>query len=148
MMIPKPAFQLGSEHTLVLVLDLCGTSRSRSAARPRACASASTCSGRWYWRSRLRPGFGRFGQVASQSLLAGGMDVSIILLFGRRALELLGVNVLAAQTVSDIRTRDAERFALEVSSNDDRAGMDKLLQNREGARVDPVPFVEPERQAP
>lgn len=186
-------------------------------------------------------GFGRFGQVASQSLLAGGMDVSIIdsdaerirnaerfgfkvyygdgtrldvlhasgaararavlvciddrdgathiaelvrssfpntvlmvraydraharllvhagvdvhvretfesaMLFGRRALELLGVNVLAADAVSDdIRARDAERFALEVSSGDEQAGMDRLFSNRERTQVEPVPFVEPVRK--
>ncbi|MGY6519658.1 MAG: monovalent cation:proton antiporter-2 (CPA2) family protein [Lysobacteraceae bacterium] len=186
-------------------------------------------------------GFGRFGQVASQSLLAGGMDVSIIdndagmirnaerfgfkvyygdgtrldvlrasgaegaravlvciddapgatriaelvraafpntilmvraydrahardlvrvgvdeqvresfesaMVFGRRALELLEVNVLAAEAVSqDVRERDAARFALEVASGDEHAGQDKLFSNRHGTRVEPVPFVEPDRR--
>ena len=93
-----------------------------------------------------------YDRAHARDLVHAGVDVQIregfesAMLFGRRALELLGVNVLAAQTVSeDIRTRDAERFALEVSDNDDLAGVDKLFRNREGSRVEPVPFVEPER---
>lgn len=90
----------------------------------------------------------------ARELVFAGVDVQVLesfestMLFGRRALALLGVNVLAAQTVSnDIRRRDAERFALEVSSNDDLAGVDKMFRGLEETRVEPVPFVEPERHA-
>jgi len=94
-----------------------------------------------------------FDRAHARELVRAGVDVQIresfesAMLFGRRALEQLGVNVLAAQAVSDdVRTRDAERFALEVASDDERAGIDRLFSNREGTRVEPVPFVDPVRR--
>lgn len=95
-----------------------------------------------------------YDRVHARVLMHAGVDEQIresfesAMVFGRRALELLGVNVMAAESVSaDIRERDAQRFALEVSSGDERAGMDKLFSNREGTKVEPVPFIDPDRNS-
>lgn len=94
-----------------------------------------------------------YDRAHARELVNAGVDVQVretfesAMLFGRRALEQLGVNVLTAQDVSDdIRARDAERFALEVASGDEKAGIDRLFSNLEGARVEPVPFIDPGRR--
>jgi len=94
-----------------------------------------------------------YDRAHARELVNAGVDAPIretfesAMLFGRRALELLEIDVLAAEAVSnDIRARDAARFALEVASGDARAGVDQLFSNKEGTRVEPVPFVVPERR--
>ncbi len=86
----------------------------------------------------------------ARELLTAGVDFQIretfesAMLFGRQALQALGVDPIAAREVSeDIRRRDGERFALEVASGSGQAGKDRLYRNTGEERLQPEPLLEP-----
>lgn len=86
----------------------------------------------------------------ARELQNSGVDFQIretfesAMLFGRQALQTLGVDAIAAREVSeDIRRRDSERFALEVASGSGQAGKERLYRNTGGDRLEPAPLLEP-----
>src|SRR5690606_31080385 len=70
--------------------------------------------------------------------------------FGEAALRAIGVpEDEAAQIAGQVRRLDAERFELEIASNDTRAGIPLLLKNTaaDGGNVpQPTPFTAPRRE--
>lgn len=66
--------------------------------------------------------------------------------FGEAALRALGVDADEAAAISaQVRRLDAERFELEVASNDPRAGARLVIGNRDRNAPKPTPFVPPRR---
>src|SRR5690606_7122658 len=88
-------------------------------------------------------------------LVKAGVDVQVretfgsAVAFGEAALRALGVPADEAAAIStQIRKLDAERFEMEVASNDSRAGARLVIGNRRqgGAPAPkPTPFVPPKR---
>lgn len=70
--------------------------------------------------------------------------------FGEAALRELGVDADEAATIAaQVRRLDAERFELELASNDPRAGRSLVISNSDDARPrpKPTPFTPPRRAA-
>ncbi len=91
----------------------------------------------------------------ARELQNAGVDFQIretfesAMLFGRQALQTLGVDAVAAREVSeDIRRRDSERFALEVASGSGLAGKDRLYRNTGEDRLQPAPLLDPLAASP
>lgn len=232
--------EVNAQLTAIIVLSMVLTPVMVVLMRPLLRRRATTMTGvepaRGLSGSVLLIGFGRFGQVAGQNLLAGGVDVSIIdrdpemirnaerfgfkvyfgdgtrldvlttsgagsarailvciddaesasriveiaqhsfpqarllvrardrnhardlvqagvtyqiretfesaMVFGRQALQALGVDDLVAHDVSDeIRRRDAERLSLEIARDNAEAGSEHLYSNRPDAKLRPAPLV-------
>ena len=93
-----------------------------------------------------------FDREHALELVALGVDYHIretfesAVLFGRAALEEVGVDATEAQSVSEeVRRLDAERFALEVAAGDIRAGRPMIIGNT--APATPTPFTTPRRES-
>jgi glutathione-regulated potassium-efflux system protein KefB len=91
-----------------------------------------------------------FDREHSLQLIAAGVDYQIretfesALKFGTAALQAVGVaENEALEIVEEIRTRDAERFELEIAGGGLEAGKTKLLGNA----PKPTPFTKPKRAA-
>ena len=93
-----------------------------------------------------------FDREHALELVALGVDYHIretfesAVLFGRAALEEVGVDATEAQSVSEeVRRLDAERFALEVAAGDISAGRPMIIGNT--APATPTPFTTPRRES-
>ncbi len=93
-----------------------------------------------------------FDREHALELVALGVDYHIretfesAVLFGRAALEEIGVDADEAQSVSEeVRRLDAERFTLEVAAGDVRAGRPLIIGNT--APATPTPFTTPRRES-
>ena len=93
-----------------------------------------------------------FDREHALELVALGVDYHIretfesAVLFGRAALEEIGVGADEAQSVSEeVRRLDAERFTLEVAAGDVRAGRPLIIDNT--APATPTPFTTPRRES-
>ncbi len=92
----------------------------------------------------------------SLSLINAGVDFQVretfgsAVAFGEAALRELGVDAdEAAAIAAQVRRLDAERFELELASNDPRAGRSLVIGNSDdaGPRPRPTPFTPPRRAA-
>ncbi|TDK26134.1 potassium transporter [Luteimonas aestuarii] len=89
----------------------------------------------------------------SLKLVNAGVDFQIretfesAVAFGEAALREVGVDAEeAAEIAAQVRKLDAERFELEMASNDVRAGIPMLLNNTGGVAPKPTPFTTPRRE--
>jgi glutathione-regulated potassium-efflux system protein KefB len=87
-------------------------------------------------------------------LINAGVDFQIretfesALAFGETALLELGVpETEAAEVAAEIRRRDAERFSLELATNDARAGIPLMFSNVTPRAPKPTPFTVPRRES-
>ncbi len=94
-----------------------------------------------------------FDREHSLKLINAGVDFQIretfesAVAFGEAALRELGVSEdEAADIASQVRKLDAERFDLEVASNDVRAGIPMILKNNGDPSPKPTPFTAPKRE--
>ena len=68
--------------------------------------------------------------------------------FGEAALREIGIDEdEAAEIAEQVRRLDAERFELEIASNDTRAGIPLILKNTGDATPRPTPFTPPRRES-
>jgi glutathione-regulated potassium-efflux system protein KefB len=95
-----------------------------------------------------------FDREHSLKLVNAGVDFQIretfesAVAFGEAALREIGVDAdEAAAIAAQVRRLDAERFELEMASNDLRAGIPKLLNNTGGEGPKPTPFTPPRRES-
>ncbi len=93
-----------------------------------------------------------FDRSHARELVNVGVDYQLresfesAMLFGRQALELLGVDDYTANDISgDIRQRDHERFELEVASGSAHAGRDRLFGNAPLPPLEPAPLIAPRK---
>jgi glutathione-regulated potassium-efflux system protein KefB len=93
-----------------------------------------------------------FDRQHARELVGAGVDYQMretfesAVLFGGEALRLLGVSDSdAEEVIATVRSRDAERFALEVASGGYEAGMKMLFRNAPGPELKPVPLSAPRR---
>jgi len=94
-----------------------------------------------------------FDREHSLKLINAGVDFQIretfesAVSFGEAALRAIGVpEDEAAQIAEQVRRLDAERFELEIASNDTRAGIPLLLKNTAEPAPKPTPFTTPRRE--
>ena len=96
-----------------------------------------------------------FDRQHSLKLINAGVDYQIretfesAVSFGEAALREIGVpDDEAANIAAQVRRLDAERFELEIASNDTRAGIPLLLKNTDFDNVPkPTPFTTPRRES-
>jgi glutathione-regulated potassium-efflux system protein KefB len=95
-----------------------------------------------------------FDREHALKLINTGVDFQIretfesALAFGEVALRELGVpDTEAAEIAAEIRRRDAERFSLELATNDSRAGIPLMFSNVTPRAPKPTPFTVPRRES-
>jgi len=95
-----------------------------------------------------------FDRAHSLKLVNEGVDYQIretfesALAFGEAALREIGVPADEAVRIAElVRRLDAERFELELASNDTRAGIPLILKNTGPAAPRPTPFTTPRRES-
>ena len=90
----------------------------------------------------------------SLKLINAGVDFQIretfesAVAFGEAALREIGVDAdEAARIAAEVRRLDAERFELELASNDTRAGIPLIIKNTTEPSPKPTPFTLPKRES-
>src|SRR5690606_25339533 len=143
------------DGTRLDVLRACGAEKSRAIA---VCVDDRAAANRIVELARAEFSQAKllvraFDREHARELVDAGVDYQVretfdaALRFGQEALVQLGVSEVEARQIAElVRSRDAERFALELASGDYQSGKSKLFVNTRPLPSRPTPFSPPRRE--